>query len=115
MASDFRRATRVFHKDFVDYKVNLNFDGIVFKGDLGNISENGLCAIMPEEFNAVQGAVVNGFLTYEPAKEKIDLAGRIAWRTNYEHHKEPRIMLGMEFSEPFYFPEHLMALSMSFE
>lgn len=115
MSSDFRKNTRIYHKDLIDYKVFLAFEGSVTQGSLGNISETGLCAIMPTNFKAEQGLAVKGHLLYAPQSDKIDIEGRVAWVADYEHSGVSQLMLGVEFSSPLPFPEHLMALSMSFE
>jgi hypothetical protein len=115
MSSNFRRATRIYHKDLAHYKVNISFNGVNYKGNLGNISENGMCAILPSDFIAPQGSYLKGFLFYEPLKEKILIEGKLAWKTDYEYHNESMVMFGMEFSEQVVFPEYLMALTMSFE
>ncbi|MCB1177130.1 MAG: PilZ domain-containing protein [Leptospiraceae bacterium] len=115
MSSDFRKATRVYHKDLNHYKVNFSMDGIEYRGKLGNISENGMCAIMPTDFQAPQGSELQGYLLYEPLKEKIEVQGKVAWKTDYEHQNEIQQMFGMEFTGSVEFPEYLMALTMSFE
>ncbi len=50
MNSEIRKADRIFPKDFADYAVQLHTSDENFSGYLGNISETGLCAIMPASF-----------------------------------------------------------------
>lgn len=115
MGSDFRRNNRIYHKDLIDYKVFFMENGNYVQGGLGNISESGLCAIMPIDFSIQAGDELQGYLSYAPQRDEMDISGRVAWVTDYEHHGTPQIMLGVEFFTPLHFPEHLMALSMSFE
>lgn len=115
MNSDFRKTTRIYPKDFVDYSVTLNYNGTIYKGFLGNISENGLCAIMPSEFQPNANAIIDGSIIYNPLKDELKITGRLAWKTNYEFQKKNTVMIGMEFTSKIKFPEYLIALSMSFE
>lgn len=115
MNSDIRRAERIFPKDFADYSVQLHAGGENFSGYLGNISETGLCAIMPVNFRLEVNDLSEGSVLHWPTGDNMEIAGRIAWRMSYEYQKKPHVMVGMEFSETITFPEYLLALSLSIE
>ena len=115
MNSEIRKADRIFPKDFADYAVQLNANGDSFSGYLGNISETGLCAIMPANFPSEVNEINEGSVLHWPTGDNMEIAGRVAWKTNYEFQKKPHIMIGMEFSDKIIFPEYLLALSLSVE
>jgi glyoxylate utilization-related uncharacterized protein len=115
MNSQIRKADRIFPKDFADYAVHINTNGENFSGYLGNISETGLCAIMPANFQAEVNEINEGSILHWPTGDNMEITGRIAWKTNYEFQKKPHIMIGMEFSDKIIFPEYLLALSLSVE
>jgi hypothetical protein len=115
MELEARRAIRVYHKDFQDYFVNIEIEGIFYRGNLGNISETGLCAILPEDFVAMTNIIVSGSVEYIPLKDHLDFIGRIAWKTPYEFHRRKFVMIGMEFTQKIIFPEYLLALNLSFD
>jgi hypothetical protein len=113
MSSEIRKASRIFPKDFADYAVQLHASGENFSGYLGNISEKGLCAIMPATFQPEVDEQSEGSVLHWPTGDNMEIAGRIAWKTAYEFQKKPHTMIGMEFSEAITFPEYLLALSLS--
>ena len=85
------------------------------KGFLGNISEGGLCAVMPPEFTCELDTTLKGFVLQEPLNDKLNFEGRIAWKLDYEINKAPKLMLGLEFSNPLELPEQLMVISLAVE
>lgn len=113
MKTEIRKSDRIFPKDFADYAVHMNANGESFSGYLGNISESGLCAIMPASFKAEVNDTLDGSILHWPTSDNMEISGRIAWKSEMEFQKKPHIMIGMEFSEKFIFPEYLIALSLS--
>ncbi|MBP9885694.1 MAG: PilZ domain-containing protein [Leptospiraceae bacterium] len=113
MNSEIRKADRIFPKDFADYAVQLHTSGENFSGYLGNISETGLCAIMPASFQPEVNEMSEGSVLHWPTGDNMEVAGRIAWKRDYEFQKKPHTMIGMEFSRTITFPEYLLALSLS--
>lgn len=110
-----RRYTRIYHKDLKDYKVIIQLPDDLFQGNLGNISDGGLCAILPKSFPAEINKLIQGHLLYLPYGEKYKFEGRIAWFSDYEFNGKLHTMIGLEFTSPITLPEHLMALAMSLE
>jgi hypothetical protein len=113
MPDEIRRATRVYPKDFVDYSVKLEYNDAIYTGFLGNISETGLCGILPQTFIADQNDVVDGSLVFNPLKDEIPISGKIVWKTDYNYNNDKYVMIGMHFVTPITLPEYLMALTMS--
>lgn len=110
-----RRSERVSYKNFSDYSVSFTADDKTYTGLLGNISDGGMCAILPAEFPAEIGGLLKGELKYKPYSDIYPISTKIVWKANYLLKDEPKIMIGMEFAEKFVLPEYLIALSMSFE
>lgn len=115
MNSDSRRYTRIYHKDLKDYKVIFRLPDDIYQGSLGNISDGGLCAILPKSFSTNRGELLKGYLLYVPYDEKYEFQGRVAWTSDYSMGGTMHTMIGLEFSGSVYLPEHLMALAMSLE
>lgn len=115
MNSESRRYTRIYHKDLKDYKVVFQFPDDMFQGSLGNISDGGLCAVLPKSFPASRGDLLNGYLLYLPYNEKYKFEGKVAWSSDYEFNGRLHVMIGLEFTSPVTLPEHLLALAMSLE
>jgi hypothetical protein len=110
-----RKAPRIYPKDFADYSVSFELNGNIQKGFLGNISEGGLCAVMPPDFTCELDTTLKGFVLQEPLNDKLNFEGRIAWKLDYEINKSPKLMLGLEFSNPLELPEQLMVISLAVE
>ena len=110
-----RKAPRIYPKDFADYSVTFEMDGSQPKGFLGNISEGGLCAVMPPDFSCSVDSRLKGFILQESLKEKVPFEGRVAWKIDYEINKVPKVMLGLEFSNSLDLPEQLMVISLAVE
>lgn len=110
-----RKAPRIYPKDFIDYAITFGEEGKTSKGFLGNISEGGLCAVMPIDFQVNVDSKEKGFIIHEPSKEKIPFEGRVAWKLEYDINKQPKLMIGLEFSAPLELPEQLMVISLSVE
>lgn len=110
-----RKAPRIYPKDFIDYSIIFDEEGNSSKGFLGNISEGGLCAVMPLEFQASVDTKKKGSILHEPSKEKLPFEGRVAWKLEYEINKQQKLMVGLEFSSPLELPEQLMVISLSVE
>lgn len=115
MYSELRKATRIYPKDFSDYTVNIEINGFLLKGYLGNISSGGLCAIMNQDFPLTENSVINGFLMDEPFKQNMPFSGKIVWISDYLYKKDQKKMLGVEFNEKVNFPERLEAISIAIE
>lgn len=116
MHSDFRKSSRVFPKDFIDYKVNLVLGDSVYQGHLGNISENGMCAVMGTDFQPHENQILEGSIYYAPVDDTMVIKGRVVWKSEYKHqNKAPQNMIGMEFAEKIVFPEYLLAQTMAIE
>lgn len=115
MNSDARRYTRIYHKDLKYYKVVLEKLGRVLQGELGNISEGGFCAILPQNTELQVGEIVSGYLYYIRETNRYPFEGKIAWFSDYKHQGKIYDMIGLEFTSPIALPEHLLALAMSLE
>ena len=115
MSAELRKSTRIYPKDLADYSVHLKILGDIISGTLGNISQGGLCAIMPESFHLENGLSVEGFLKDNPFQETMPFQGKVAWETEIMLKKIKRKMVGIQFTGSVDFPERLDAISLTLE
>ncbi|MEM7181744.1 MAG: PilZ domain-containing protein [Spirochaetota bacterium] len=94
-----RKSTRVYPKDLIDYSARINVNGAYYSGMLGNLSDTGVCVILPENFPKEEGVEVIGIVHYVPLNEKIEFAGKIIWTKNYFFQNKSRVMIGVQFFE----------------
>lgn len=80
--SDKRINSRIFPRDFRAFVTTVLFNGFDFRGSLGNISEDGLCVIVPiiSGPNEVAiGTEISGHIDHQAMNIHLDYAGGVAW------------------------------------
>ena len=115
MNIDNRNATRVYPKDFIDYAVQVESQGFNYNGYLGNVSETGMCGILPLSFTVNKGESIKGHIHHIPLDDHIDFSGKVVWSEEYQFQKKQHVMIGVQFLELVELPDYLFALSLSFE
>lgn len=115
MSVENRAATRVYPKDFIDYTSQVEVDGVRYTGFLGNISETGMCAILPDNFSGQKGDIITGYVHHIPMDDKIEFSGKLVWTEDYEFRHKKYIMVGIQFTEMVDLPDYLFALSLAVE
>jgi hypothetical protein len=115
-----RSIERVFPKDFQDFNVHLKLEDITINGTLGNLSEEGMCAIVPGTGESIVSALarqkeVSGVIEGRRIKGMLDVKGKVVW-TELRHSGEGEMRyLGIRFDENVELPESVIALCMSDE
>lgn len=106
-----RRGIRLKPKEFEEYKVRIDLGELTLEGSLGNISDSGLCVILPEDALLDEvGSEVTGAIHSKIRTEYLDFQGRIAWSNLSEDEKG--YLSGIEFSQTIVLSNHLITKSM---
>ncbi len=110
-----RSRTRISPRDFIDYVVSIRIGDAEYQGFLGNISQNGLCVIVPHsgQVDAPAGVSVNGKVVSRRLEVPLAYHGRAAWQSSSQIHNQPHVLIGVEFEDAMTLPDPLLALGMS--
>lgn len=110
-----RKKERIYPKDFQDYSVELLLGDIAFTGNLGNISEGGMCAIIASssKLDVQIGDPVKVTISSKLLDAPIVCDSRAAWMGSTSIRETQHQLLGVEFAEDILLPPSLMALGMS--
>jgi len=112
-----RNRPRISPTDFIDFNVSLKMGDFDLKGYLGNISENGLCAIIPYEGErlAEVGLESTGIISSRRLADNIDFKGRVAWASSSPIRGKPHMLVGVEFKSALSLPDEIIAISLASE
>ncbi|MCC5813241.1 MAG: PilZ domain-containing protein [Leptospira sp.] len=110
-----RRGIRITPKEFEEYKIRIDLGELTFEGNLGNVSDSGLCVIMNDDslMDEVDSEITGAILSRKK-HDYLDFQGKIVWAK--ESSSEPRQYLaGVEFEETLVLTNELLLKSMLFE
>ncbi|MBX7059840.1 MAG: PilZ domain-containing protein [Leptospirales bacterium] len=112
-----RAYPRVSPRDFEDYSVQLLAGDSFFSGMLGNISEDGLCVLIPGNVEIPDDCrqIERGNILSRHLKEPIEFRGDIVWTAPAEGEHEQLTMAGIHFQSALALPESLTARSLSMQ
>ncbi|MBI39270.1 MAG: hypothetical protein CMF59_06700 [Leptospiraceae bacterium] len=111
-ASD-RRSERRAPKDLAQFTVEL--DGNV-SGYLQNISEHGLCVVLPVDQPAMQAKQpVTGRVLGQGIRLDFPFQGKTVWFSIRKIEQTPYVFAGIEFNVPMEIPGSLISLSLARE
>lgn len=99
--SSHRKVNRITPKEFEDYRVLLELDELTLEGQLGNVSETGLCIIMDDNSLLDEiGNEIPGIIISKDKKEKISFLGKVVWYKVQKTNNEITHLSGIEFHKP---------------
>ncbi len=112
-----RSFPRVAVREFEDYSVQLLLEDCFYSGMLGNISEKGLCILIPGAVEIPERSrrIERGNILSRYLEERIEFSGDIIWTAPAESHEERLTLAGVEFDAPLELPVQLTAISMAAE
>lgn len=108
-----KRTPRLYHNQLNKFKLelNLNIAGSEFFGILGDLSKEGLCAVIPVndkgEVATEIGAEIQGTILGRDLSEELEFDARVAWQEMTEFRGKHSFLLGIEFSRPVDLPPSL--------
>lgn len=110
-----RRGIRITPKEFEEYKIRIDLDELTFEGNLGNISDSGLCVIMSEDSLMDEvGSEITGAILSRKKSDYLDFQGKIVW-SRESSNEEGQFLSGIEFDETIVLTNELLLKSMLFE
>lgn len=111
-----RKNTRIYLEEYRDFTVHLQLAEISFDGFLANISQTGLCIILPADVSHLDvpeesmGAIMSSRL-----REPIDFNGTIIWTAEEHHNGKMHLLAGIRFNEHIAMPNSIIAMSIATE
>lgn len=115
MMNDNRKSVRIYPKDFLDYSVSVEWDGNSFNGTMGNISETGMCCILPIDTEIEKGDRISGCIQNVSSKEQIEYSGKVIWKDQFMIGGQYSYAIGIQFLEVIDLPDNLFALALAME
>ena len=110
-----KRSPRLYHNELNRFKLelSLNIAGTDFFGILGDLSRDGLCAVVPVEpgdmLATEDGAEIHGVILGKDLVEKMQFDARIAWQEMEKFRGEHACLFGLEFLREVELPSDLGA------
>lgn len=114
---DKRRRQRMIPPDFRDFNVQLKKADLTMFGSLGNISEDGMLALIPGE-SAPQienDTIFDGVIRSARLSKELTFRARKVWSELRLIHNSPYHLIGMQFIEDITLPDTLIAFELAAE
>lgn len=108
-----RTHSRVETRTFQDFRVQVTVDDRYFAGELGNISETGLCVLVPGRITVRPGVRIRGTVQARHLAVHLEFVGRVAWTAEAVKAGRPCILLGVDFDREIELPPSVIALGMA--
>lgn len=111
-----RSRPRLSPTDFIDFELSIKIGTFDLVGYLGNISEDGLGAIVPGAAplpSELIGTETIGTMKSRRLSKDFSFKGRLAWNTAGQIRNEPHLLLGVQFDQRMALPEELIAIELS--
>lgn len=108
-----RRLPRISPKNFSDFEVQLDLDGITLFGKLGNISEEGLCFLGEDDL--LQDEVksfVSGAIVWSNRTKRIFFDGHLVWTQSTTIKKVSYHIAGIQFTKRVQLSDSILARSL---
>lgn len=108
-----RSHSRVAPRTFRGFSVQASVDERYFAAELGNISENGLCLLIPGRVKVREHDNIEGLVQASHLNVRLEFNGRVAWTAVATRSSRDLTLIGVEFSEEIELPTSLIALGMA--
>jgi hypothetical protein len=108
-----RNHSRIAPRDFQGFDVQVTLGDRYFTGELGNISEEGLCVLLPGTVRASDFDSVRGAIQARHLGVAFDFNGKVAWTSDAVHAGRPCTLVGVDFEQELELPPAVIALGMA--
>lgn len=108
-----RNYSRVASRTFQDFRAQVTVTDRYFAGELGDITESGLCLVLPGGVRVSDGEVIQGEIRAEHLALSMQFAGKVAWTSDGVKAGKPCRLVGVSFDQELELPEAVIALGMS--
>lgn len=109
-----RNKPRVYTNEMNHFEVHLKTGDVSLSGYVGDISEEGLCAVIPgENLPAVEkDAAVSGKIGGSYLQSEMTFDARVVWQSEIEQRGGRVRLLGLQFSQSVDLPDQIIAALM---
>ncbi|MEQ9363946.1 MAG: PilZ domain-containing protein [Leptospirales bacterium] len=108
-----RTYSRVASRTFQDFHAQVTAGDRYFAGELGDISESGLCILLPGAVEIRDGQEIQGTVQSGHLPVKIQFSGSVAWTSEAIKAGKPCLLVGVQFERDIELPPAVIALGMS--
>ncbi|MCZ8156795.1 MAG: PilZ domain-containing protein [Leptospira sp.] len=108
-----RRLPRISPRQFKDFEVHLDIDGVTLIGQLGNISEEGLCFLGKDDLLSDEvGNPILGTILLSQSNNRIFFEGKVMWVQPTKIRNVEFFLAGIQFNERFNLTDSMLARSL---
>ncbi|WP_010570447.1 PilZ domain-containing protein [Leptospira broomii] len=108
------RSPRFYPKDFNEYIVHVESGLITLEGKLGNISESGICILMPGE-DLPTTVAIEGSVIERKTGKRLEFLGDVVWCISKQIGTKEKFLYGIRFRFPMELTESLILINLSLE
>lgn len=108
-----RRLPRISPREFSEFQVHLDLDGITLFGKLGNISEEGLCFLGEDDLlsDEIESSVI-GTIVWSSGTKRLFFEGKVMWTQMSKIKGVVYHLAGIQFSQKMNLTDSLLARSL---
>ncbi|MDF3821454.1 PilZ domain-containing protein [Leptospira sp. 96542] len=108
-----RRLPRISPREFSDFEIQLDLDGITLFGKLGNISEEGLCFLGEDDLlgDEIQ-SLVSGTIVWAKGAKRMFFDGTVMWTQTTLIRGTTYYVAGIQFTEKLNLTDSMLARSL---
>ena len=112
-----RRRNRMIPPDFRDFNVQIKQADLTMIGSLGNISSDGMLALIPGEIDppVEKDTIFDGLIRSRRLSEDLTFRARKVWSEVRTVQNTPYHLIGMQFTEDISLPDTLIAFELAAE
>jgi hypothetical protein len=105
-----RRLPRISPREFRDFEVQLDLDGLTIIGKLGNISEEGLCFVGEDDLLSDElNNTVLGTILWANGSQRMFFEGKVMWVQTTKIRGVECYLAGLQFNEKIKLTDSMLA------
>ena len=106
-----RRRPRVYTNEMNHFEVILEAGESRWAGYVGDISEEGMCAVLPGSawVAADEGGILRGRIGGSYLSSELNFEARVVWQSSSEHRGQAVQLVGLQFSGAVELPDQVIA------
>jgi|JI8StandDraft_1071087.scaffolds.fasta_scaffold00679_8 hypothetical protein len=105
-----RRLPRISPREFRDFEVQLDLDGLTLIGKLGNISEEGLCFVGEDDLLSDElNHDILGTILWAKGTQRMFFEGKVMWVQTTKIRGVECYLAGLQFSEKIKLTDSMLA------
>ncbi len=105
-----RRLPRISPREFRDFEVQLDLDGLTIIGKLGNISEEGLCFVGDDDLLSDEiDSVILGTILSKQGSDRLFFEGKVMWVQKTKIRGEECYLAGLQFDQKIKLSDSMLA------